>query len=148
MMNNALRRFVEDVLDKRQLDEADVKRLNQEVMPDGAASQDEIDVLVALDRAVPEACEAFGDWLTATTVDFAVWQSRPTGHVSRDQAHWLAATLGVGEGPTATASRIAFEIVREAESCDETLVTFAMRRDTAKGRAACTSMLDRAALVS
>ncbi|MGL4729293.1 MAG: hypothetical protein ACRCWO_11100 [Bosea sp. (in: a-proteobacteria)] len=148
MMNNALRRFVEDVLDKRQLDENDVKQLNQVVMPDGLASRDEIDVLVALDRAIPGACEAFGEWLTAMTVDFAVWQSRPTGHVTREQAHWLVATLSVGEGPTATAARIAFEIVREAESCDETLVTFAMRNDMAKGREACTSMLDRAALVS
>jgi hypothetical protein len=148
MMNNALRRFVEDVLDRRQINEDDVKHLHREVMPEGAASQDEIDVLVALDRAVPGACEAFGDWVTATTVEYAVWQCRPTGHVTRDQSHWLAATLGVGEGPTATASRIAFEIVREAESCDEALVTFAMRHDAAKGRAACTSMLDRAALVS
>jgi hypothetical protein len=148
MMNNALRRFVEDVLDRRQINEDDVKHLHRDVMPEGASTQDEIDVLVALDRAVPGACEAFGDWLTATTVDYAVWQCRPTGHVTRDQAHWLTATLGVGEGPTATASRIAFEIVREAESCDQTLVTFAMRRDAARGRAACTSMLDRAALVS
>jgi hypothetical protein len=148
MMNNALRRFVEDVLDKRQIDMNDVKCLNQEILPEGASSRDEIDVLVALDRAVPKACEGFGEWLTATTVDFAVWQSRPTGHVTREQAHWLVATLSVGEGPSATACRIAFEIVREAESCDETLVTFAMRNDMAKGREACISMLDRAALVS
>jgi hypothetical protein len=148
MMNNALRRFVEDILDKGQLDETDVKRLHRDIMPEGAASRDEIDVLVALDRAVPAPCEAFAEWLTATTVDFAVWQSRPTGHITREQAHWLVATLGVGEGPTPTAARIAFEIVREAESCDEWLVTFAMRNDTAKGREACTSMLDRAALVS
>jgi hypothetical protein len=148
MMNNALRLFVEDVLDKSQIDENDVKQLNQALMPESGVSRDEIDVLVALDRAVPKACEAFCDWLTATTVDFAVWQSRPTGHVTREQAHWLVATLSVGDGPTETAARIAFEIVREAESCDETLVTFAMRNDTAKGRDACTSMLDRAALVS
>jgi hypothetical protein len=148
MMNNTLRRFVEDVLDRRELDENDVNRLHQEVMPEGAASQDEIDVLIALDRAVPGACAAFGDWLTATVVDYAVWQCRPTGHVTRDQAHWLAATLGVGEGPTPTAARIAFEIVREAETCDEAIVTFAMRRDSGRGRAACISMLDRAALVS
>ncbi len=148
MMSSALRRFVETVLDKRQLDEDDVKSLHREVLPDGVSSRDEIDVLVALDRAVPEACAAYGDWLTATVVDFAVWQCRPTGRISRDDAAWLVATLGVGEGPTATAARIAFEIVREADACDELLVTFAMRNDAAKGRAACTSMLDRAALVS
>ena len=38
-------------------------------------------------------------------------------------------TLSAGEGPTPTARRIAAEIVREAEGCDETLRTFAF--DTA-----------------
>jgi hypothetical protein len=37
-------------------------------------------------------------------------------------------TLGAGEGTTPTAHRIAFEIVREAERCDEALLGFALSR--------------------
>ena len=91
-------------------------------------TRDVIDVLVALERAVPQACAAFADYLVAVVVDFAVWDSRPTGVIDRDKAHWLVTTLGAGEGPTATARRIAFEIVREAERCDEALIGFALQK--------------------
>jgi hypothetical protein len=57
-----------------------------------------------------------------------VWTSRPTGVVNRDLAQWLMTTLTVGEGPTSNAMRIAFEVVREAERCDEELISFAMRK--------------------
>jgi hypothetical protein len=148
MINNALRRLVDDVLDKGQIDDTDVAALMRDILPEGALQREDIDVLVALDRAVPVSTEFWRNWLVAVTVDFAVWASRPTGVVTREQAHWLVATLGVGEGPTDTAIRIAFEVVREAESCDEMLLTFAMRHGSAPARAASTSMLDRAALVS
>jgi hypothetical protein len=55
-------------------------------------------------------------------VDFAVWGARPTGYVDQDTARWLVATLSCGEGPSAAASRIAFEIVKEAEQVDEALL--------------------------
>ena len=148
MINNALRRLVDDVLDKGRIEENDVKMLMRDILPDGALQREDIDVLVALDRAVKDSCEFWRNWLVAVSVDFAVWASRPTGVVTREQAHWLVATLGVGDGPSETAVRIAFEVVREAESCDETLLTFAMRHDSVRARSASTSMLDKAILVS
>lgn len=148
MINNDLRRLVDDVLDKGRIDETDVAMLMRDILPEGALQREDIDVLVALDRAVKSSCELWSNWLVAVSVDFAVWISRPTGIITREQAHWLVSTLGVGEGPTPTAIRIAFEVVREAESCDETLVTFAMRHGSAPARVASISMLDRAALVS
>jgi hypothetical protein len=148
MINNDLRRLVDDILDKGRIDESDVALLMRDILPEGALQREDIDVLVALDRAVKNSCEFWRNWLVAVSVDFAVWMSRPTGIVTREQAHWLVATLGVGEGPTETAVRIAFEVVREADSCDETLMTFAMRNGNAAARSQSTSMLDRAALVS
>ncbi|WP_186416847.1 hypothetical protein [Bosea sp. CS1GBMeth4] len=91
-----------------------------------------IDVLVALDRAVADKSPLFADVLLAFSVDFAVWESRPTGRIDRDKAHWLVTTLAAGEGPTPLAQKIAFEIVREAESCDEALVSFALRKADAR----------------
>ena len=128
MIGHELREFVDRVMDCRAIDDEDVKFLQRDILVDGAATRDTIDVLVALDRAVPARCEAFGDYLVALVVDFAVWQNRPTGVIDRDKAHWLVATLTAGEGPTATARRIAFEIVREAERCDEILLGFALNK--------------------
>ncbi|MBX9908037.1 MAG: hypothetical protein K2Z25_04930 [Beijerinckiaceae bacterium] len=116
------------------IDEEDVKMLQRDVMVDGSVNRDAIDVLIALDRAVGESCSAFADYLVALVVDYAVWESRPTGVIDRDKAHWLVTTLSAGDGPTATAQRIAFEIVREAERCDEALLGFALSKGAAKPR--------------
>ncbi|KRE14989.1 hypothetical protein ASE63_17205 [Bosea sp. Root381] len=124
-----LREFVDLVLDRGAINIDDVKFFQRDIVADAVLTRDDIDVLIALDRAVPRRCEAFADLLVALTVDFAVWQNRPTGYIDRDKAYWLVTTLSAGEGPTPTARRIAAEIVREAEGCDETLLTFAF--DTA-----------------
>ncbi len=134
MIGHELREFVDRVLDQRMVDEEDVKMLQRDVIVDGSLSRDVIDVLIALDRAVSESCSAFADYLVALVVDYAVWESRPTGVIDRDKAHWLVTTLSAGDGPTATAQRIAFEIVREADRCDEALLGFALRKGAAKPR--------------
>lgn len=128
MIGHELREFVDRVMDCHAIDDEDVKMLQREILGNDALTRDTIDVLVALDRAVPHACQAFGDYLVALTVDYAVWENRPTGVIDRDKAHWLVTTLSAGNGPTATAQRIAFEIVREAERCDEALIAFALRK--------------------
>ena len=76
-----------------------------------------------------ERCAAFGDYLVALVVDFAVWESRPTG-VDRPRQGALAGddALAPARARRATARRIAFEIVREAERCDEALLGFALRK--------------------
>lgn len=134
MIGNELREFVDHVLDQRMIDDEDVKLLQREILVDGVVTRDVIDVLVALDRAVPETCSAFSDFLVALAVDYAVWEARPTGVIDRDKAHWLVTTLSAGEGPTVTAQRIAFEIVRDAERCDEALLSFALRKGASKLR--------------
>ncbi len=113
---------------RRAIDDNDVKILQREVLADKVMTRDAIDVLVALDRAVPAKSASFAEYLVALVVDFAVWESRPTGLIDREKAHWLVTTLSAGEGPTPAAERIAFETVREADRCDESLIAFAMRK--------------------
>lgn len=132
MIGHELREFVDRVMDLLVIDDEDVRILQRDILGDSVLTRDAVDVLVALDRAVPARCEAFGDYLVALVVDFAVWQNRPTGVVDRDKAHWLVTTLSAGEGPSPTARRIAFEIVREAERCDEALIGFALEKGYAK----------------
>jgi hypothetical protein len=133
MISHELREFVDRVMDRRAIDNEDVKMLQREILLDSVISRDVIDVLIALDRTVPDSSTSFADYLVALVVDFVVWESRPTGLIDRDKAHWLVATLSSGDGPTATAQRIAFEIVREAERCDELLLAFAMRKSALGG---------------
>jgi hypothetical protein len=128
MISNILREFVDNVIEKKAITEADLHQLQRVILADGAVNRETVDVLVALDRAIPQRCEGWSDYLIAATVDFAVWTARPTGIVEKEAANWLVTSLSAGEGPTANAMQIAFEIVREAERCDEMLVSFAMRR--------------------
>lgn len=132
MIGHELREFVDRVMDIRAIDDEDVKMLQRDILHEDMMTRDVVDVLVALDRAVTDTCSAFADYLVALIVDYAVWENRPTGVIDRDKAHWLVTTLGAGDGPTATAQRIAFEIVREAQRCDEALIGFAMRKGHAK----------------
>ena len=134
MIGHELREFVDRVMDKRAIDDEDVKLLQRETLRDSVMTRNVVDVLIALDRAVPDTCEAFVDHLAALVVDYAVWESRPTGTIDADKAHWLVTTLSAGNGPTPAAQRIAFEIVREAERCDETLLSFAFSKGAAKSR--------------
>ncbi len=134
MITNKLREFVDVVMEVGQITDADVSRLAREVLGEAIMSHDVIDVLVALDRAVKVPNTNWADFLTATTVDYAVWTSRPTGMVDAELARWLITTLSISDGPTDTGMRIAFEVVREAERCDEILITFAMGKAGLRAR--------------
>ena len=132
MIGHELREFVDHVMDRRVIDDEDVRVLQREILHEVVMTRDIIDVLVALDRAVADKSPLFADVLLAFSIDFAVWESRPTGRIDRDKAHWLVTTLSAGDGPTPLAQKIAFEVVREAESCDEALVSFALRKADAR----------------
>ena len=136
MIGHELREFVDHVMDRRVIDDEDVRILQREILHEVVLTRDIIDILVALDRAVADKSPLFADVLLAFCVDFSVWESRPTGRIDRDKAHWLVTTLSAGDGPTPLAQKIAFEVVREAESCDEALVSFALRKADARVSAA------------
>jgi hypothetical protein len=127
MIKNSLRVFVDGVVERKRIGIEDVRELSREILPDGIVSREEADVLVALDRALSDVDAAFADYLVASLVEFAVWTARPTGYVDQDTARWLETSLGCGTGPTPTAMRAAFEVVKEAQRVDEALLGFVMR---------------------
>jgi hypothetical protein len=127
MINASLQNFCNRIVGAGRITRADVRILGRELLPDGLTSRDEADMLIALDRAVPQADAAFADFRVAAVVDLAVWGERPTGRIDRETARWLADSIGNGTGPTPTGARIAFEIVREAEATDEHLVAYALK---------------------
>jgi hypothetical protein len=134
MIKNSLRAFVNRALETKHISAADVKELRRDILCDGLSSREEADALVALDRAAVPADGSWAEFLVEAVVEFAVWTSRPTGYIDRETARWLVTTLSGRGGPTATAARVAFEIVREAETVDETLLAFAMRGAKHRGQ--------------
>lgn len=127
MIKISLHAFVERVIEDKAITKSDVDMLAREVLEHGLSSREEADVLIALDRAVARKDASWADYLVATVVEFAVWTARPTGYVEQDAARWLTTSLSCGGGPTETAVRIAFEVVKEAQQVDETLLAFVMR---------------------
>ena len=125
MCNTSLQLFCNRIADVGVLTRDDVRVLNDELLRDGFVDREEADMLLALDRTV-ESDASFADFLVAAVVDFAVWGERPTGYVTRETAAWLAGSIAGRSGPTPTGSRIAIEIVREAQSSDEALIAFAL----------------------
>ena len=127
MSNVSLQHFCNRIASTGRVGRDDVRVLGRDLLGDGISTRDEADLLIALDRAVPDADPAFADLLVSLVVDFAVWGERPTGFITHETAAWLAATIGNGTGPTPTGARIAFEIVREAQASDERLIAFALQ---------------------
>jgi hypothetical protein len=145
MIKVSLHGFVDRVIETRTISAGDVKTLQRDIFPDGIVSREEADVLIALDRAVAKADAAFAEFLVRAVVDYAVWGGRPTGYVDQDGARWLTQSLSCGAGPTETAARIAFEIVKEAQEVDEVLLAYAMRTAQVRGPAAADRRADLAA---
>ncbi len=132
MASSALEIFVNKVLAADEITLADVRRLGRDVLPDGVESRDVADILIALDRAVPEKHSAWSAFTIQAVVDYVVWTARPTGFVDHETSVWLVASLSAGRGPSLVAQAIAFEVVREAERADQALLCFVMR--SAQGR--------------
>jgi hypothetical protein len=126
MIKNSLREFIDRALDSGIIGEAEVALLHREILPDDLTSREEAEVLISLDRAVLRKCGMWDDAFVRLLVDFAVWASRPTGKIDREMATWLVTALGAGAGPTSNGVKAAFEIVREAQQVDESLMAFVM----------------------
>ncbi|GJE59839.1 hypothetical protein [Methylobacterium trifolii] len=126
MINASLQHFCNHVVLTGAVTGADVRTLMRDILPDGIASREEADMLIALERAVPKVDPEFGDFLIPAVVDFAVWGERPSGYVDREVAAWLSASLAGRDGPTPVGARIAMEVVREAHGSAEALMIFAL----------------------
>ncbi len=127
MIRASLENFVETVTSAGVITLADVRRLQREILADGPENRDEIDTLLALDRAISQKHGTWSALAIQSIVDYVVWTSRPTGYVDHETASWLVASLSAGTGPTPVAEAIAFEVAREAERSDHALLAFVMR---------------------
>ena len=136
MISIQLHEFAERTLDAGAISYEDFLHLAREILPDGPATREEADVLIALDRTVAPVHEGWSNWFIATLTDFCVWKARPTGRVEEQAAQWLVTSLSCGEGPTENACRLALDIVREAQWSHDALMRFALANRHRHQRAA------------
>jgi hypothetical protein len=133
MVRNSLRALADRALKESRVTFEDVQALRRDILEDGPTCREEAEVLISLDRAVATKHPVWADYLVQELVNFVVWTSRPTGSVDAETTAWLTGSLGGADGPTETAMRVAFEIVREAEHVGEDLLVFALRTAHRRG---------------
>lgn len=105
----------------------DVCRLQRNVLSNGIETREQVRLLLELDRSVPRADRAFGEFLVASIVSFVVWAERPTGRVDEDVADWLIDCL-CSERLTRTGVAIVAEILEEADQSAPALLALLERR--------------------
>src|SRR5215217_3327152 len=98
---------------------ADLRRLQRDVLPTGATSREEIEILLALD-SLGQVDDDWPDYLVATVKAFVLSTSDPPGSVDADTAAWLVTALSDARPRSATA--ILRAVLSEARHVDEVLL--------------------------
>src|SRR4051794_21688493 len=128
MTNNQLRAVFDRAFDRERISCDDVRELQREVFECGLTCREEVNLLAALDRAIPSADPLWAKFFITSLVEFVVWTSRPTGYVDNETALWLVTALMSMDRATVNAHGVALEIVREAQQVSEELLPLLLPR--------------------
>ena len=96
------------------LTDEDVNKLRRRVLRFGFVTRAEAEALFEIDAAPSVKCESWTALFVEALTDHIVWQSRPTGVVSREQADWLLARADAAQ--TITRLALLVNILAEAHS--------------------------------
>ena len=108
------------------LTEDDVTKLRRRVLRFGFVTRAEAEALFEIDAAPSVKCEAWTTLFVEAITDHVVWQARPTGVVSPEQAEWLLSR--VDRAQTVTRLALLVNILGEAHSVPKTFVADVKRR--------------------
>jgi hypothetical protein len=75
----------------KSLSAADVRQLRRAMFEDEVVTREEASAFFELDRAQNQPCQEWVEFFVECLTDHVVWQARPTGILSQDQAGWLLA---------------------------------------------------------
>jgi hypothetical protein len=85
------RTIISAMIHGRKVSAMDVAWLRREVFTDGWVSREAADELFAVERAGLANAPEWTDFFVEKVVEHVVWQARPTGVISEEQARWLIA---------------------------------------------------------
>jgi hypothetical protein len=103
------------------LTEEDVHKLRRRVLRFGLVTRAEAEALFEIDAAPSVKCEAWTALFVEAITDHVVWQSRPTGVLSPEQADWLLSR--VDRAQTLTRLALLVNILAEAHSVPRDFLT-------------------------
>jgi hypothetical protein len=99
----------------------DLRRLQRDVLPTGATSREEVEILLSLDW-IERVDRNWPRYLAMTVSKFVLSTADPPGVIDGGTAAWLAAALA--DARPKTASAIVRTLTGEAHHVDEALVAF------------------------
>jgi hypothetical protein len=108
----------------------DLRRLQRDVLPTGARSREEIEVLLTLD-SIERVDGGWPEYLARVVTEYVISTSEPCGLVDAATAAWLVPILS--EARPKTAAVVLRSIMSEAHQVDETLVAFVRRGAKPRG---------------
>jgi hypothetical protein len=115
MMNGKLQDFAAGAMARGQISFGDVRRLQRDCLPQGIATRDEAESLIALDATLVRADKAWAGWLVPALADF-VAAHRPDGDSGADAAKaWLQGLLAQSPSSAALGRKVARHIRRLAQ---------------------------------
>jgi hypothetical protein len=121
MDNLNLRAFISKILKTRRLRFGDLRRLQRDVLPKGAANREEVEALLDLDRALERADAGWPVYLSDVVKEFVIASADRPGAVESEAAEWLLRALS---GTSAkTVRSIMRDILASVAETDEVVGT-------------------------
>ena len=112
----------------RRVSAQDVAWLRREMFADGEVTREAADELFAVAQARMKNAPEWTDLFVELITDYVVWQARPTGVVSNEQAEWLLRKADECGSPEALAALV--NVLAEAHRAPQWFVAAVRARAT------------------
>lgn len=115
------------LIEKGRILDTDVVLLRRDVFGDGLVSRGEAEALFALHASCKDKAETWSVFLIEAICDFIVYQEKPQGYISEENAAWLQRAISRGamvDG--ATEMELLVTVLEKARSAPVSLVKFAL----------------------
>ena len=124
MDTTPLRAFASKARASNRLLYGDLRRLQRDVLPAGAVTREEIELLLSLD-GIGRLDDGWPRYLATTVSEFVLSTADPPGIIDGEPAAWLV--TGLSGVSAKTAAAIVRAIAADAQQVDEDLLSFVKR---------------------
>lgn len=129
MTKRALPSDLADITEDRRIDAEDVVTLRRTVFRDGIVSDEEAEIIFAVDQAVDVRSAAWRDLFVEALTDYIVHQQMPSGYVDDAKAEWLIAQIDRdGRVQTDTEFELLVNVLEKAVSSPAGLSAYALEQ--------------------
>jgi len=126
MWNNRIRLISSAIIRQRMVRHEDVALLRDLTLIYGGISRDEAGDLVRIERHVTNISSEWPRFFTETLTAHLIWESRPTGNLTLDDAEWLSLRLGLSSvGPSQCSNALIDALATESRDPDHVRYLFA-----------------------